>query len=87
MKLTGDLITSAIRAANDIFSQQTVDDLAIIKQHCGAAYNEAAIVAEIAVKLVLRVAGLKVSQDARAVSPIDALVYDALERYEARYRD
>ncbi len=78
---------AAITAAQEIFSQQTADDLHVITEHLGKAYNESTIVAEIAVKLILRVAKIRTEGDARLISPVDALVFDAEELFTSRRLD
>jgi len=86
MKINYELITTAIQTAQAIFNQQTADDLVSLKEHFGKAYGEVSVVSEIAVKLILRIGGVQLVSDGRELSPVDSLVYDAIERYNARYR-
>ena len=65
--------------AKAIFDQQTGDELAEIKKHFGAAYNEAKIVALVAVKLLARIAGLKEESQTRTITPMDRLVNQAMK--------
>lgn len=85
MTINYTLIQAAITTAKEIFSQQTTDDLNIMKNHFGKAFDESRIIAEIAVKLILRLGKIQTTTDLRQVSPVDALVFDAEERYRARF--
>ena len=53
--------------------------MAEIKKHFGAAYNEAKIVALVAVKLLARIAGLKEESQTRTITPMDRLVNQAMK--------
>ena len=69
-----------VNVAKAIFDQQTGDELAEIKKHFGAAYNEAKIVALVAVKLLARIAGLKEEESqSRTITPMDRLVNQAMK--------
>lgn len=68
-----------VNVAKAIFDQQTGDELAEIKKHFGAAYNEAKIVALVAVKLLARIAGLKEESQTRTITPMDRLVNQAMK--------
>lgn len=82
--INSTLIQTAIAMAQEIFSQQTAEELQNMKAHFGKAYDEGKILAEIAVKLVLRVGGVDM-QASRDLSPITALVFDAEHAYRERY--
>ena len=68
-----------VNVAKAIFDKQTGDELAEIKKHFGAAYNEAKIVALVAVKLLARIAGLKEESQTRTITPMDRLVNQAMK--------
>ena len=68
-----------VNVAKAVFDQQTGDELAEIKKHFGAAYNEAKIVALVAVKLLARIAGLKEESQTRTITPMDRLVNQAMK--------
>lgn len=85
MTINNTLLQTAISTATEIFSAQTANDLQIIKDHLGSAYDESKIVAEIAVKLILRIGNVAFFTDGRALSPVDALVFDAEQTYRERY--
>jgi hypothetical protein len=78
------LINSALDVAQEVFSKQTGDELQELKDHFGRAYNEGKIMAEIAVKLILRIGGIKM-QVSRDITPITPLVFDAEKLYRERY--
>ncbi len=85
MTINYTLMQAAIDTAKDIFSQQTLDELQIMQEHFGKAFDESKIVAEIAVKLILRLGHIKTSMDIRQITPVDGLVHLAEEAYTARY--
>lgn len=85
MLINSTLLTTAINTAQEIFSQQTADDLDILKTHFGKAYDESKLIAEIAVKLILRIGKVAMVTDARQLSPVDALVFDAEQLYQQRF--
>lgn len=85
MPINNTLLTTAINVANEIFSQQTAEEVAVIKDHFGKAFNESKIIAEIAVKIVLRLGKVKHSQDMRSLSPVDDLVLRAYDAYKERF--
>lgn len=85
MQINNTLLTTAITIAKEIFSQQTAEDLTVMKNHFGKAFDESKIVAEIAVKIILRLGNVKHSQDIRALSPVDGLVSQAYETYTQRF--
>ena len=68
-----------VNVAKAVFDQQTGEELAEIKKHFGAAYNEAKIVALVAVKLLARIAGLKEESQTRTITPMDRLVNQAMK--------
>ena len=68
-----------VNVAKAIFDKQTGDELAEIKKHFGGAYNEAKIVAMVAVKLLARIAGLKEESQTRTITPMDRLVNQAMK--------
>ena len=69
-----------VNVAKAIFDKQTGDELAEIKKHFGTAYNEAKIVALVAVKLLARIAGLKEEESqTRTITPMDRLVNQAMK--------
>jgi hypothetical protein len=84
MRLNQTIITTAIAVAQELFSHQTAEDVQRLKDHFGHAYNEAKIVAEIAVKLALRIGKLPLDTDLRSLSPIDPLVQQAESVYRQR---
>lgn len=47
-----------VSVAKQVFDEQTGEELAQIKEHFGAAFDEAKLVAEIAVKMFARITGL-----------------------------
>ena len=66
--------------AKAIFDRQTGEELAEIKKHFGGAYNEAKIVAMVAVKMLSRIAGLKEEESqSRGLNAIDRLVDQAMK--------
>jgi hypothetical protein len=67
-----------VNVARAVFAQQTGEELQQIKNHFGKAYDEAKIVALIAVKMVARIAGLKQDPSTRSLSPVDDLTTRAL---------
>lgn len=85
MQINNSLLTSAINVAQELFSQQTIEDLEIIKAHFGQAFNESKIIAEIAVKLILRLGKVTYTQDMRTLSPVDDLVMQAYDTYSERF--
>jgi hypothetical protein len=85
MKINQALITSAIAVAHEVFSQQTAADVQRLKDHFGQAYNETKLVAEIAVKLALRLGKIPVEGDLRAISPVIQLEQEAECLYLERF--
>ena len=68
-----------VNVAKAIFDQQTGEELADIKAHFGQAYNEAKIVALVAVKMLARIAGLREEPGtSRGVNLIERLVDQAM---------
>lgn len=68
-----------VNVAKAVFDQQTGEELERMKDHFGKAYDEAKIVAIIAVKMVARIAGLREEPaDTRSISPVDVLTTRAL---------
>ena len=79
MKTTMYDVEYYVNVAKAIFDQQTGEELNTIKTHFGAAYNEARLVALIAVKMFARIAGLQEEASlSRDLSPIDRLVDRAM---------
>ena len=69
-----------VNVAKAMFDQQTGEELAEIKAHFGQAFNEAKIVATIAVKMLARIAELNEEPDiTRDVTLIDRLVDRAMD--------
>lgn len=85
MQINNTVLTTAINVANEIFSQQTAEDVAVIKDHFGKAFNESKVIAEIAVKIILRLGNVKYSQDMRSLSPVDDLAFRAYDVYTERF--
>lgn len=86
MTINAKLITTAVDIVQELFSDDTGEDLQTIKTHFGLAYNEGKVVAETAVKLVLRLADIQTaSNNVRDLSPVDVLVNRAEDRYRSRY--
>lgn len=85
MTINTQLITTAIAVVQELFTDPTGADIKNLREHFGAAYNEGKIMAEIAVKLVLRLASITTSADMRALSPVDVLVTHAEDRYRSQY--
>lgn len=70
-----------VNVAKAIFDQQTGEELADIKAHFGNAYDEAKIVALVAVKMLARIAGLQEEPAAtRGMTPVDRLVDRAISK-------
>ena len=68
-----------VNVAKAVFDQQTGEELADIKAHFGQAYNEAKIVALVAVKMLARIAGLREEPGtSRGVNLIERLVDQAM---------
>ena len=79
MKTTMYYLAYYVNVAKAVFDQQTGEELADIKAHFGQAYNEAKIVATIAVKMLARVAGLKEEPEiSRGLNMVDKLVDRAM---------
>lgn len=76
MKMNAEYI---VHVAKEVFDEQTGEELAAIKNHFGKAYDEAKIIAEIAVKMALRIAGIG-EEDTRSISPVDDLVSRAMQK-------
>lgn len=85
MTINTNTISTAIRVAKEIFSQQTADELTTLKDHFGAAYNEVDAIAMIVGNLVLRIAGVERTIDARTISPLDVLSEHAARVYTERF--
>ena len=68
-----------VNVAKSVFDEQTGEELGKIKDHFGKAYNEAKIIAEIATKMVLRIANLP-EEDMRSISPVDDLVSRGVQK-------
>lgn len=84
MLINATLINSALEIAQEIFSNQSVEEFQKMQEHFGKAFNETKIVAEIAVKLVLRIGGIEMQAN-RDITPITPLVFDAEKLYRERY--
>lgn len=81
MKTTMYDLEYYVNVAKAIFDQQTGEELASIKQHFGEAYNEAKIVALVAVKMLARIAGLREEPDtSRGFNMVERLVDQAMTR-------
>lgn len=79
MKTTMYDLEYYVNVAKAIFDQQTGEELDEIKTHFGAAYNEAKIVAMVAVKMLARIAGLREEPDtSRGFNLVDRLVDQAM---------
>ena len=79
MKTTMYDLEYYVNVAKAIFDQQTGKELADIKAHFGQAYNEAKIVALVAVKMLARIAGLREEPGtSRGVNLIERLVDQAI---------
>lgn len=85
MTITNTIIRMAIDTAKEIFSQQTADELKILQEHFGKAYDESKIVAEITAKLILRIGKIQTAFDVRHMSPVDDLVVAAEDVYAERF--
>jgi hypothetical protein len=83
IQINSKKITVVAQIATEILTQQTAEDLKDIVNHAGKMYAEGELAAEIAVKLMLRVLGIRT--EGRGVSPVDALVSQAEERYRNQY--
>ena len=68
--------------AKRVFDKMTGDELHAIKEHFGAAYSEAKIVAILASKMLCRIAGVNEYEgvSSRALENIDILLDGAVER-------
>lgn len=71
--------TKLTEIAKEIFSEQTGEELAAMKDNFGKAYNEEKIVAEIAAGMFKRISGLD-EDSSRCLSPMDRLVEQGLQR-------
>ena len=79
MKTTMYDLEYYVNVAKAIFDQQTGEELADIKAHFGQAYNEAKIVALVAVKMLTRIAGLREEPGtSRGLNLVDRLVDQAM---------
>lgn len=79
MKTTMYDLEYYVNVAKAVFDQQTGEELADIKAHFGQAYNEAKIVALVAVKMLARIAGLREEPGtSRGVNLIERLVDQAM---------
>jgi len=85
MQINNTLLTTAINVANEIFSHQTAEELAVIKEHFGKAFHDSKVIAEIAVKIILRLGNVKYSQDMRSLTPVDDLAFRAYDVYKERF--
>lgn len=86
MLINQTLLTTAIHVAKQVFAQQTSAELATLKAHRGKTFDESTLVAEIAVKLILRLGGIPTRlADLRVFSPVDALVAQAEQAYRQTY--
>ena len=80
MKTTMYDVEYYVNVAKAIFDQQTGEELNTIKTHFGAAYNEAKLVALIAVKMFVRIVGLQEESPlSRDLSPVEQLVDRAMQ--------
>ena len=73
-------LTQIATIANQVFSQQTADELKTMQTHFGTAYSAGQAIAAIAVGMVARIAGLEPTDDTRTFSPVDALVARGLQQ-------
>ena len=79
MKTTMYDLAYYVNVAKAVFDQQTGEELAEINAHFGSAYNEAKIVAMVAVKMLARIAGLQEEPaTARGLERIETLVERAM---------
>lgn len=79
MKTTMYDLEYYVNVAKAVFDQQTGEELADIKAHFGQAYNEAKIVALVAVKMLARIAGLREKPvTSRGLNLVDRLVDQAM---------
>ena len=79
MKTTMYDLEYYVNVAKAVFDRQTGEELADIKAHFGQAYNEAKIVALVAVKMLARIAGLREEPGtSRGVNLIERLVDQAM---------
>jgi hypothetical protein len=86
MIINTTMLTTAINVATEIYRLQTAPELETLKWHQGKAFDESKIVAEIAVKMILRLGNIKTAvDDLRVFSPIDVLVIQAVQTYRERY--
>lgn len=68
-----------VNVAKAVFDQQTGEELADLKAHFGKAYDEAKLVAMIAVKMLARIAGLREEPGtSRGVNLIERFVDQAM---------
>lgn len=85
MKINMELIKKAVSVANEVFCESTANELQAMREHYGKAYNELNLIAEIAVKMILRIGGIELVSEGRMLSPADALVMKAEKVYAERY--
>lgn len=71
------------KVAQELASQQTVEDIANLSRLTGQMYAAGTLAAEIAVKLFIRVMGMQI--DSRGISPVDHLVDQAAQTYRENY--
>lgn len=76
-------ISAIAKIAQELASQQTVEELANLAQLTGQMYDTGHLAAEVAVKLILRVLGMHV--ESRSISPVDYLVDQAAATYRKTY--
>jgi hypothetical protein len=74
MKLNSNSIHATITLVKALLSQETSAEVQALHAHFGAAYDEIEVVAEIVVKLLLRLGRVTLETDARSLTPVDVLV-------------
>lgn len=77
------LIETVLQVSKELVNTQTIDELNTIGQSIGRMYDEATVTAEIAVKMILRIAGI--TTETRTMTPVDVYVNQAFDIYADRY--
>lgn len=69
--------------AVELVRQQTAVDVQALRDHAGKMYDEGKLAAEIAVKLIIRLLGIK--EESRSISMVEILVDQAEKTYKENY--
>lgn len=72
-------VTYIVNIAKHVFDTQTIEEFSAIRAHFGNAYNEGKLIAFIAVKMLVRMAGLE-EEPTRSLEAIDGHLNALVER-------